>query len=113
MRWHDESAASRSYLIAGAEQELIGRMNSEVENFIREQRQLLERVEVFSMSPQFELLASTGREVFQSPSDAQLASWLLQPIFGMGKRPIDLVDEPDGLAQVVNLLQRTLHGGCV
>lgn len=88
-------------------------MNSEVEAFLREQRQLLDRLEVFSRSTEFEVLARTGRELFHSPSDAHLASWLLQPIFGMGKRPIDLVDEPDGLARVVKLLQRIIHGVCV
>ncbi len=88
-------------------------MNSEVETFIREQRELLDRLEVFSRSPEFEVLAATGRELFQSPSDAQLAGWLLQPVYGTGKRAIDLVEEPGGLARVSNLLERILHGGCV
>lgn len=85
-------------------------MNNEVDGFISQQRDLLNRLEAFSRSPQFQVLAKVGREVFQEPSDYELARWLLQPVYGLDTRPLEMVEEPGGLAQVIDRLQRILHG---
>lgn len=79
-----------------------------VEAFIAEQRGLLGRLEAFVRTPGFERLCETLRRGGAEGSEAWLAAWLMQPAWGLGKVPLEVIDEPDGLLRLNEHLLRVL-----
>lgn len=79
-----------------------------VDAFVSGQRALLDRLELFALTPAFARLQATVRTYGTIESTAWLAHWLIQPASGLGGLPIDIVDEPGGLDRVDEQLQRIM-----
>lgn len=76
--------------------------------FVSGQRTLLDRLELFALTPAFVRLQATVRTYGIGESAAWLSRWLIQPAVGLGGLPIDIVDEPGGLDRVDEQLQRLM-----
>ena len=82
-----------------------------VDAYIAQQRALLDRLEEFARTPEYERLLRTANQYASKDPEPSLAKWLTWPAFGLeGKIPIDVVTEPGGIDQLVDLLGRTETG---
>lgn len=76
--------------------------------FIREQRSLIDRLEGFAATPGFNQLQRTLAELgLNDGATAWLCQMLIQPAFGLGEMPLDVVRRPGGL-EVVDAYVRRL-----
>jgi len=72
---------------------------------------LLDRLEEFSRTPEYERLLHTVKQYASEDPEPWLAEWMISPAFGLGgKIPIDVVTEPVGIDQLVDLLGRAATG---
>ncbi|MFT7722213.1 MAG: DUF2384 domain-containing protein [Roseateles sp.] len=76
--------------------------------FVSGQRVLLDRLELFALTPAFARLQATVRTYGAGESAAWLAGWMIRPAIGLGGLPIDIVDEPGGLKRVDEQLRRIM-----
>jgi hypothetical protein len=79
-----------------------------VDAFVSGQRALLDRLELFALTPAFARLQATVRPHGMGESVAWLAGWMIRPAIGLGGLPIDIVDGPGGLDRVDEQLQRII-----
>ncbi|MDY0744800.1 antitoxin Xre/MbcA/ParS toxin-binding domain-containing protein [Paucibacter sp. R3-3] len=79
-----------------------------IEAFLAEQRALLDRLEAFAETPGFERLQAALRQACADGSDAWLAGWLIQPAFGLGQVPLEVIQAPDGIDRVERHLLQAL-----
>jgi uncharacterized protein (DUF2384 family) len=79
------------------------------ETAIAAERALLERVERFAQTQEYQRLRKvTEREMDGDPDD-WLVCWLMRRAFSLGRRPIDIVGEPGGVEMLADHLVRIAH----
>ena len=77
-----------------------------VDAYIANQRALLDRLEQFVRTPEYERLLSVLQRFASDDPEPWLADWLISPAFGLdGAIPIDVAGTPTG----VDLLREQLH----
>lgn len=87
-------------------------MSAAVEEHLREQWALLDRLDAFSRSDAYRQLLASVQALTPAPVDGWLASWLIQEAAAFGGRPLDLVEQPGGLKRVIKALERSAAGIC-
>lgn len=87
-------------------------MSAAIEEFVREQRALLDRLEAFSRSDAYRQLHSSVHGLASAPVEGWLASWLIQEAAAFGGCPLDLIEQPGGLEQVIKAIERSAAGIC-
>lgn len=74
------------------------------------QRSLMRRLEAFAATPAYAQLLNVSRMLGAHDTEAWLADWLIQPAVTLGCMPLDLVDQPDGIALLSDHLTRVAYG---
>lgn len=78
-----------------------------VDVYIAQQRALLDRLEEFARTSEYERLLHTVKQYASEDPETWLAEWLISPALGLGgKVPIDVVTEPGGIDQLIDVLGR-------
>jgi len=86
-------------------------MTINVDAYIANQRSLLDRLEQFAQTPEYERLLSTLQGFAADDPEPWLADWLISPAFGLGGAiPIDVAGTPTGLDLLREQLLRIVHG---
>ena len=81
-----------------------------VDAYIADQRALLDRLEEFARTPEYERLLSTVQDFASDDPEPWLADWLISPAFGLGGAiPIDVAGAPSGVDLLVEQLLRIVH----
>ncbi|WP_457324855.1 antitoxin Xre/MbcA/ParS toxin-binding domain-containing protein [Roseateles sp. P5_E11] len=81
-----------------------------IDAVIASKRALIDRLDAFTHTPEFERLLVDARDSAGDGTEAWLAEWLIQPAFGLGDRPIDIAAEPGGMDRLADQLTRIRHG---
>lgn len=86
-------------------------MGASIAAFIVEQRELLDRLERFAATPDYRRLLASIAPLAAGDLEPWLGQWLITPSFGLGERPIDLVQQ--GRLEIVEQLLARIGGGVV
>lgn len=81
-------------------------MTSSTVAFIAEQRDLLDALERFADTPDYQRLLASVAPLAAGDLEPWLAEWLISRSFALGERPIELIARPGGLDVVEQLLMR-------
>jgi len=85
-------------------------MKMSVDAYIANQRALLDRLEQFVRTPEYERLLSGLQGFVSDDPEPWLADWLVSPAFGLGGAiPIEVAAAPDGVDLLVEQLLRIAH----
>lgn len=87
-------------------------MSDGVTAFLAIQRALLTRLERFAQAPGYGRLLKKACEFATDDPEPWLLDWLIQPSFGSSKCRLDVAEEPDGVEQLLDQLQRVFSGVC-
>lgn len=86
-------------------------MSTSSEEFIAIKRSLLDRLERFVSTPQYQRLHTVIGDAEANLPEAWLLEWLVTPAFGLGGLPIDIAGEPGGVEVLEAHLKRIAHDG--
>lgn len=85
-------------------------ISSEIRTFLVAQRSLMRRLEAFAATPAYAQLLNASKTLGAHDTEAWLADWLIQPAVTLGCTPLDLADEPSGIALLSDHLTRVAYG---
>jgi hypothetical protein len=74
---------------------------SYIDGIIRRKRNDLDDLERFARTPAYGRLLQAARQRGVADRERWLADWLLQPMSGLGSRPLDLAGLPDGIERLL------------
>lgn len=78
---------------------------SYIDGIIRGKRNDLDDLERFARTPAYGRLLRAACQRGTTDRERWLADWLLQPMYGLGSRPLDLADLPDGIERLLKQIQ--------
>ena len=74
---------------------------SYIDGIIRRKRDDLDELERFARTPAYGRLLRAACQRRMADRERWLADWLLQPMCGLGSRPLDLAGLPDGIERLL------------
>ncbi|KQW51236.1 MULTISPECIES: antitoxin Xre/MbcA/ParS toxin-binding domain-containing protein [unclassified Roseateles] len=86
-------------------------MTSATDAFIAEKRALLDCLERFATTADYQRLVEIVAPLAAGDLEPWLAEWLITRAFGLGERPIDMVVRPGGMQAVEQHLMQIGAGG--
>lgn len=85
-------------------------ISSQIRTFLVAQRSLVRRLEAFAATPAYAQLLNASKVLGAHDAEAWLADWLIQPAVTLGCTPLDLADQPSGIALLSDYLTRVAYG---